>query len=146
MIFRGQPLRVLLDPGSQVAVFSTPVAKRLGITLFAHDIPIHMQAFDGETNEVAGKYYTEPLHLRHGDHWTTLPFELSRLEDQCDAILPHWWLQEHQPSNLYSADPSHISFDSLHCRRHCNLSACVAAFTAKSSADIPDRFRYLVPL
>ena len=81
MVFRGKPIRVLLDPGSQIAVFSTPTARKLGITLFAHTAPIHMQSFTGETHEVAGKYYTEPITLRHGDHWTTLPFELSRLDN-----------------------------------------------------------------
>jgi hypothetical protein len=147
MIFQGRPRLVLLDPGSQVAVLSTAVARRLGIMLYIHHSPVYMQSYHGEINEVADKYFTVSITRRRQPlrHLSHSPFEPSRLEDQCDAIFPHWSPQEYQPSNIYSADLIQTSFDSARCRQPCTISACVAAF-AKAPADIPERFRHLVPL
>ncbi|KAK4221856.1 hypothetical protein QBC38DRAFT_347285, partial [Podospora fimiseda] len=45
------------------------------------------------------------------NHCTRLSFELTDMDEECDIILPQWWMTQHQPSNLFGR-PEEIAFDS----------------------------------
>ncbi|KAG6175482.1 hypothetical protein E4U36_000471, partial [Claviceps purpurea] len=102
------PIRVLLDGGSSLPVFSLSTARRAHIPMQKRNWKKTLYAFNDVADDTGGRYVTKPLILRHQqDHYTRLSFELSNLSD-CDAILPHWWMQEHQPANLFDKDSDRI--------------------------------------
>lgn len=78
-----------------------------------------LYSFNDVADDTGGRYVTRSLVLRHQqDHYMRLSFELNNLSN-CDAILPHWWMQEHQPANLFDKDSERNVFSSQHCREHC---------------------------
>ncbi|CCE34872.1 uncharacterized protein CPUR_08811 [Claviceps purpurea 20.1] len=159
LVIDGQevPIRVLLDGGSSIPVFSLSTARKAHIPMRKRAWKKTLYGFNDVPDETGGRYVTQPLILRHQqDHFTRLTFELSNLSD-CDAILPHWWMQQHQPANLFDKDTDRIIFSSSHCREHCHslesletpspsrISAVKATLEA-SRAAIPDEWKPLVPL
>ncbi|KAK4182053.1 hypothetical protein QBC35DRAFT_396735, partial [Podospora australis] len=146
------PLRVLLDPGSQIPVLSRSLVEHLALPQFKHDVPILIKGYNGDEDRTAGLMYTGPLVLRHGEnHFSRLEFEISDLDDQCDAILPHWWLCEHKPEGFYDGNSQKISFPSASCRQNCTSLKLLGklgrvASLAEDRATIPERFQKLAPL
>lgn len=82
--------------------------------------PVPKIILDVANNPVpgAGEFFTIPLILRHRDHVSSETFEVAPLDDECDIILPFWWMAKHQPSGLWTG-PSHVRFDSDLCKKHC---------------------------
>lgn len=150
---REHPVRVLLDPSSAVPVLSENVVKRLAIKTFHHPPGFHLQSFTGEGDASKQALYSDTMVLRHAeDHFTRLQFEVSKLDPECDVILPHWWLQEHQPAGFYDQDPRKIVFTSPTCREQCTsltvlgkVGRIISSVTDDRSS-IPERFRDLAPL
>ncbi|KAG5952212.1 hypothetical protein E4U57_006306 [Claviceps arundinis] len=98
------PIRVLLDGGNSLPFFSLSTARKANIPMQKRAWKKTLYGFNDVEDETGGRYVTRPLVLRHQqDHSTRLAFELSNIFD-CDAILPHWWLQEHQPAKLFDKD------------------------------------------
>ncbi|KAK4220503.1 hypothetical protein QBC38DRAFT_514002 [Podospora fimiseda] len=119
-------VRVLFDTGSQIPVVSLSKAR------------------------VRGRYFTDHLVLRHqGNHCTRLSFELTDMDDECDVILPQWWMTQHQPSNLFGR-PEEIAFDSAYCRENCTPSRVTTAALQVSTEAVldavPARFREFLPV
>lgn len=125
---------------------------KLNITTFPYPNNFHLQTFTGDSQFKEGARYTDTLVLRHAeDHFTRLGFEVSKLDDQCDAILPHWWLCEHQPAGFYDKDPTKITFDSPTCKDRCTSLKVLGkvgriASVTNDIDSIPERFRELSPL
>ena len=111
------PIRVLLDSGSTVPVLSDSLVSRFAIPKAAREIALAVRDFSGNFVEGAGKFYTYPILLNHGDHWSKESFEISRVDTEVDAILPWWWTLRHPPSNFFSEQL--IKFDSEECLRSC---------------------------
>lgn len=144
------PIRVLLDDGSQLPAFSETKARGLGLPIWNHDEPRVIRTFTGGTT-TAGHHYVGPVILRHQeDHFTSLTFELTPMDDECDAILPYWWLQEHQPEGFFDKDPTKITFSAFKCRLNCTSLKTqgkpgrVASLSEANS--VPARFRAGAPL
>ncbi|KAK4182060.1 hypothetical protein QBC35DRAFT_346536, partial [Podospora australis] len=109
------PVRVLLDPGSTIPVMSITQARQWKLPLIRRAVPRLIQAFNATADDLGGRYYTNRLVLRHQeDHFSRLNFELSTMDDQCDIILPQWWLQQHQPAGFFG-DAGKITFSSSYC-------------------------------
>lgn len=150
--WKEHPARVLLDNGSEIPVISKELVERLKIAQHEHGTPVSMQGFNGGMDDDAGHVYTETVVLRHRkDHFSKIEFEISNLDDECDIILPHWWLKEHQPEGFYGDNPGKITFGTEKCRRDCTSlrilgkTPRVASIT-QDLANIPARFRHLIPL
>ncbi|WPJ62712.1 hypothetical protein SMAC4_13578 [Sordaria macrospora] len=106
---------------------------------------------------MGGRYYTEAVVLRHQeDHYTRLNFELSTMDDECDIILPHWWLQQHEPACFFDKTQE-IKFSSEYCQRNCTSSIvlglphtiAIASIQTKIDAAIaavPKEFRAFLPI
>ncbi|RYC57897.1 hypothetical protein CHU98_g8309 [Xylaria longipes] len=109
------PVKVLLDPGSTVPVMSFSKARQWKLPLIKRRYARPINAFNGTTDGEGGRYYTEALVLRHQeDHFTRLNFELTKMDGH-DIILPHWWLQRHQPTHFFANDAGEITFSSDFC-------------------------------
>lgn len=139
-----QSLKVLLDGGSELPILSFNKAQELKIEKIRHDEPRVLQAFTGAEVTDAGEFHTDSLVLRHQeDHFTRLSFELANLETGLDAILPHWWMQEHQPEGIFES-PTKISFTTPKCRENCTSLRVLgkAGRISDIALDaIPERFR-----
>ncbi|CCE34914.1 uncharacterized protein CPUR_08853 [Claviceps purpurea 20.1] len=161
LLVQGQEflMRTLLDGGSTLPVFSLSTARKLNIPLRKRAWKKTLYGFNDVADETGGRYVTQPLILRHQqDHYTQLAFEISNLSD-VDIILPHWWMQQHQPVNLFDKDANLIAFSSDYCRKHCctpaNLqpppdtrgAATKATWIATASlATVPEDFRHYIPI
>ena len=76
--------------------------------------------------------------------------------NDCDVILPHWWLQQHRTSEFWDEDARKIRFASKHCREHCSSLAVLKAApehiaAAQATLDaalaaVPSQFREFIPI
>ncbi|KAK4230168.1 hypothetical protein QBC38DRAFT_344402, partial [Podospora fimiseda] len=108
-------VRVLLDTGSQIPVVSLYKAREWNLPVQRRTEPRLILAFNKTPDEAGGQYFTDYLVLRHQEnHCTRLSFELTDMDDECDVILPQWWMAQHQPSNLFGR-PEEIAFESVYC-------------------------------
>lgn len=147
------PVRVLLDTGCSVPVMSFSQCRKWRLPMFKRDKVRKMLSFDATCVENAGRYYTDALVLRHQeDHFSRLNFELSNMDDECDIILPHWWLEMHQPAGFFG-NPDKIQFPSEYCRANCTSHAVinqVASLTDDKRPDtlegVPQEFREFIPI
>lgn len=144
------PVRALLDGGSEVAMFSTEKAKELQLPIHQHITPRTFLTFAGKVVDDVGKYFTGPVILRHQeDHFTKVTFELSQVDDECDIILPHWWMMEHKPEGIFEGTT--ISFSTEHCRENCTSLRVLGkpgriSSIAADLQSIPERFRAIAPV
>jgi len=110
-------VRILLDTGCSIPLLNQKSAEKLGITLRQHNPIIPIENFTGQTVEGAGKYYTEPLLLRHRRHVTRERFKVYPMEEGIDIFLPFWWIAKHPPQGAWQ-DPE-IRFNSIRCLEKC---------------------------
>ena len=110
-------VRVLLDTGCSIALINQQTAERLGLKLLRHTRPVKIENYTGETVPGAGQYYTEPLQLQHGKHYTKQRFEVSPMEGEIDVFLPFWWVAEHPPQGTWTSDE--VRFNSARCLERC---------------------------
>ena len=147
-----QRIQVLLDPGASIPVISRTLVQHLQIPTIKRTIPRNLQAFDAQTTSLSE--YTHDLVLQHENHYTKLACEISLLEEECDLILPHWWLQQHPPSSFFAKNPADIRFDSERCQLDCTRikmtqdRPVVAGIqeTEQALARVPERFRAHLPI
>ncbi len=143
------PIRALLDPGSQIPVMSLVQAKKWSVELIERSTSRMLFSFNNTLDSSGGRFYTKSLALLHKEHFSCISFELSDIGPDYDIILPHWWLQEHQPSNFWGQDPDKIVFDSpqcLGCRRSLAEVATTKATLDAALAAVPDKFRKFIPI
>lgn len=156
-------VRVLLDTGSSVPIMSVSLARKWKLPLVRRQQAREIWSFDMTKVKEGGRYYTEPLVLRHQqDHYTKLTFECSPLDSECDVILPHWWLQEHQPAGYFD-NVQKLQFPSEYCQRHCTsqvllteprsskgpspaVVASIQEATQQALSKVPERFREFLPI
>ena len=103
------PVRTLLDSGAQIFTISEAIVKKYGIPCWKREAPLKMNNFEGQSVSNAGWKYTEPLDLRHQQHHDRQSFEVSPMEPSFDMVLPHWYLQVHQPSGFFDNCPRFVS-------------------------------------
>lgn len=151
------PVRVLLDPGSSIPVMSFHQARVWKLPLFKRANIRSLMGFNAEADSVGGRYYTDTLVLRHQeDHYTRLNFELSKMDDECDIILPHWWLLQHEPASFFDKTQE-IRFSSEYCQKNCTSSivmglppteaiASIQARIDAAIAAVPEEFRFFLPI
>ncbi|RAL63903.1 hypothetical protein DID88_003091 [Monilinia fructigena] len=92
-----------LDSGSSVPVLSSDKAEQWKIDTYTRPVARTITAFDASPVIGGGERFTPELAIQHDKHFSQVAFELSRLDDSCDAILPQWWLEEHPPNNFFDA-------------------------------------------
>lgn len=115
-------MRVLLDPGSSIPVMSFHKARTWKLPLIRRSHIRTIMGFNAAVDTMGGRYYTEAVVLRHQeDHYTRLSFELSAMDDECDIILPHWWLQQHEPACFFDKTQE-IKFATEYCQKNCTSS------------------------
>ena len=110
------PVRALLDSGAQIFTISEAIVKKYGIPCWRRQVPLKLNNFEGESVSGAGWQYTRPLSLRHQQHYDNQAFEVSPMEPSFEMVLPHWYLQVHQPSGFFDNCPT---FDSEWCTMNC---------------------------
>src|SRR4051812_1800252 len=69
------------------------------------------------------------LVQRHNeDYITKLGLEMTPMDDKHDIMLPHWWLQTHEPERPFEKSLEDLGFQSKYCRLNCTgLKATAAA-------------------
>jgi len=149
-------VRALLDPGATVPVLSDKVVEALHIPTIRRKEPRLLSSWNSEVSKDAGALHTPELILRHqSDHFSRISFEISPLDDECDMIIPHWWLQQHRPSSFWDQDSNKIDFKSAFCRENCTSLAVLGKAEHVSAVKmsefehlsrIPLRFREFTPL
>lgn len=147
------PVRALLDPGASGPVMSEDLVKRWNIPHTVRTIPKPLEAFNTTINLDSGKTYSKEVVLRHqAEHFSRISFEISPLDQECDILLPYWWLQQHQPDHLWDPDTTKVAFTSDYCRQNCTSFAVlgkkssIASVMASYISKIPERFRMFAPL
>ena len=151
------PVRVLLNPGSSIPVISFHKARVWKLPIIKRPRIRTIMGFNSVVDTIGGRYYTEAVVLRHQeDHYTRLNFELSTMDDQCDIILPHWWLQQHEPAYFFDKTQE-IKFASDYCQKNCTSTLvlglppteAIASIQNKVDAAIaavPEKFREFLPI
>lgn len=151
-------VKVLMDTGSSVPVMSFSKARQWKIPIYRRQHPRPMVNFDASVSKQGGRFYSEALVLRHQeDHFTRLNFELTNLDEECDIILPQWWLEQHQPAHFFSQTQG-IQFTSEYCKKNCtskvlmdslapsSISAAIQADTQEALRNVPEEFREFYPI
>ena len=87
-------VRVLLDLSTSVPVLSDKVVQHLKIPPVCRKNARILSSWNSEVSKNVGLLYTPELILRHqDDHFSRISLEISPLDNECDMILPYWWLQ-----------------------------------------------------
>ncbi|KAJ2984544.1 hypothetical protein NUW58_g6005 [Xylaria curta] len=151
------PVLVLLDTGSTVPVLSMDKARQWGLPQVRRKTRRPLTAFNATVDDEGGKYYSEDLIIRHrDDHFSRINFELSKMDEECDIILPLWWLQEHQPTSFLDPHNKKIRFTSEYCRRNCTslttalsprpFVAALEDSIQKAREAVPGKFKRFLPI
>lgn len=139
--------RCLLDPGASVALLSKTFVKEHSVPKIKRNI--HITVYDLEKRVVpdAGGAYTQPLVLRHQDHFTKETFEIAALDERIDAVLPLEWIEKHELVGLRSGQ---VYFGSTFCMQNCtkNRLALPKDSSAASTAEKPlsSKFKKSTPV
>jgi hypothetical protein len=94
-------VKVLLDTGCTTTLISKTLVKKKNIPCQLHENEIAIRNFTGELLPGAGQKYTEPMLLRHRNHYTQETFEVTPLEPKVDIFLPFWWIVKHTPQGAW---------------------------------------------
>jgi hypothetical protein len=106
-------IRVLLDYRATILLLNKSWAQHRKISTFQKNEPKVVGNFVGKIEPDIGLVYTYPLRLQHQKHFSVDSFEIQPIDDQCDAILPFWWISKHAPLNLLD-EPEDVQF--VQCR------------------------------
>jgi hypothetical protein len=107
-----------LDTGAAVPLLSSNFVFRFAVPTVQRKVAVPI--YDVSNREVvgAGLAFTRYMLLQHKLHVTAECFEVAPLDSECDAILPFWWMAQHQPLGLWEG-PGCVSFTSDKCQKHC---------------------------
>lgn len=108
--------RCLLDPGASVALLSKTFVKEHSVPKIKRDVPITVCDLAKTVVPDAGSARTQPLVLRHQDHFTKETFEIAALDERIDAVLPLQWIEKHELVGLRSGQ---VYFGSTFCMQNC---------------------------
>jgi hypothetical protein len=97
-------------------MLSKAFAKHHSVPGVVRDIPITISDTAGNIVPGVGASHTEPVILRHKEHFTIETFEIAPLDDRIDAVLPFAWLEQHEIIGLQSG---HLYFGSAFCMQNC---------------------------
>ena len=111
-------VRALLDTGSTVPLLSLSRAREWGVPMLARNEPVAIRGFDNTIVTEAGIYFTVPITINQGNHYTAEVFECTPLDANVDIILPWWWMAKHKPNELFGKIED-IRFESEFCKKHC---------------------------
>jgi hypothetical protein len=114
-------VRVLLDTGCTTPLISKNLLEKKNIPCRLHEHGIAIRNFTGELVPGAGQKYTEPMLLRHRNHYTQETFEVAPLTPEVDIFLPFWWIAKHVPGGAWNHPE--LRFSSPDCRRDCTKTA-----------------------
>jgi hypothetical protein len=109
-------VRCLLDPGASVALLSKTFVKEHTVPKIKRDVPITVYDLAKTVVPDAGSACTQPLILRHQDHFTKETFEIAALDERIDAVLPLEWIEKHELVGLRSGQ---VYFGSTFCMQNC---------------------------
>lgn len=111
-------IRVMLDTGSSTCVISKSFVSRFSVPVYRREIPVPFQDFAGREVPGSGEAFTFPLKIRYGKHVVKETFEMAPCEEDCDAILPFWWMCKHPPISMFdSPDNPRIEFSHPRCKQ-----------------------------
>jgi hypothetical protein len=134
---RKKKVRSMCDIGSTVPILNKKFIEELRIPTVKRHKPIEIRNFNDQVVSGAGQYYTMPLVLRHKNHYTLAAFEIAPIEEDCDIILPYWWLAKHEPQNFWLDNSSTVEFSSPHCKENCTKHKA-KEFSLEINNDVTD--------
>jgi hypothetical protein len=102
-------IRVLLDCGATIPILNKKWALRNNIPTFERTEPKVVESFAGKIEPEIRLAYTYPVRLQHRKLFSVESFEIGPTDNECDAILPFWWIVKHPPLNLLR-NPENIQF------------------------------------
>ena len=126
--------RALMDSGATIPLMSLAWAKPLTIPIAGRKHIKKVEDFAGADVPGAGKYYSYPLMLQCGRHFTVESFEVAPMAPDYDIILPNWWMAEHSPVYHHQPGQAHhtsrtphytAAFTAKACQDHCTKEACL---------------------
>jgi hypothetical protein len=92
----------------------------------SHDVPLVTRKepklvnnFNGERVEGVGWQYTFPFTRRNDSHYIKATFEIGRLENLSDNMLPYWWIFKYGALSGVTEENNKLQFTSKHCHKHC---------------------------
>jgi hypothetical protein len=126
-------VRVLLDFGASIPILNKSWAQNHKIPTSRQAKPRLVENFAGKIEPEIGLAYTYPVRLQHRKHFSVESFEIGPTDDECDAILPFWWIAKHAPANLLG-EPHEVRFEQcLNC-----TEASANEFNIRYDSDIAD--------
>ena len=121
---RNVQVKVLLDSGSSIPLISSRLTSKFSLVTHKRDQPITVERFDGTIAEGVGLLYSHPLLLQYGDHYTKETFDVSPTDNECNIVLPWWWMVKHPPT--YNLEGQNIRVKSEQCLRNCTRASAQA--------------------
>jgi hypothetical protein len=100
---------VVLDCGTTIPILNKKWALRNNIPTFERTEPKVGENLAGKIEPDIGLAYTSQVRLQYRKHFSVESFEIGPTDNECDAILPFWWIVKYLPLNLLS-NPEHIWF------------------------------------
>ena len=123
-----------MDSGATIPLMSLAWAKPLTIPIAGRRHIKKVEDFAGAKVPGAGKYYSYPLMLQCGRHYTVESFEVAPMAPDYDIIMPNWWMAEHSPVYHHQPGQAHhtsrtphytAAFTAKACQDHCTREACL---------------------
>ena len=89
------PVRAMLDLGSTSFTISPETAKVFKIPVVRRKHAIGAKDFGGNKVNLPG-LYTIPLGLAFGNHRSLETFEVVKMQESYDVLIPAWYLEKHK--------------------------------------------------
>jgi hypothetical protein len=112
-------VRVLLNTGCDTPIMSKQWAESHDVPLVTRKEPKIVNNFTGERVEGVGWTYTFPFTLRNDCHYIKATFEIGRMENLSDNMLPYWWIFKYGALSGVTKENNKLQFTSKHCHKHC---------------------------
>jgi hypothetical protein len=132
-------IRVLLDCGATIPILNKKWALRNNILTFKRTEPKVVENIADKIKPEIRLAYTYPVRLQYQKHFSVESFEIGPTDNECDGILPFWWIVKHPQSNLPS-NPENIRF--VQCQ-NCT-EASLNEFSLQMDSNILDHLEAMV--
>jgi hypothetical protein len=109
-----------LDLGCSIPVLSSEIGKWYQVPEFKWSTPLVVERFDRSICPDIGYSYTYPLNLNLDHHWSRESFEVGPTDDECDIMIPWWWMLKH-PLTMSSSGKAR--FKNTNCKTDCTKIA-----------------------
>jgi hypothetical protein len=101
---------VLLDFGASIPILNRSWAHHHTISTYRRAEPRLIENFSRKIEPEIALAYPYPVRIQHRKHFSVESFEIGPTNDECDPILPFWWIAKHAPANLLG-EPHEVRFE-----------------------------------